>query len=95
MRASEGHLRHALTEYSMTEELSAKCNDWLVDAMVQRQAKYFRGGGGGGGGGGGRALTLGVASNVEKDFSPTVALASNVGLNVRWKRGIPLSTRQR
>jgi len=51
MRASEGHLRHALTEDSMTEELSAKCNDWLVDAMVQRQARYFRGGGGEGGGG--------------------------------------------
>ena len=51
MRASEGHLRHALTEDSMTEELSAKCNDWLVDVMLQRQAKYFRGGGGEGGGG--------------------------------------------
>jgi len=49
MRASEGHLRHALTEESMTEELSAKCNDWVVEDMLRRQNQHFRGGGGGDG----------------------------------------------
>jgi len=50
MRASEGHLRHALTEDSMTEELTAKCNDWIVEGMLKRQNQSFGRGGAGGGG---------------------------------------------
>ena len=41
MRSCEGHLRHNLTEDSMTEEVSAKCNDWVLEGMVQRQVQLF------------------------------------------------------
>ena len=30
-----------LTEDSMTEEVSAKCNDWVLEAMLRRQALLF------------------------------------------------------
>jgi len=43
MRSCEGHLRHNLTEDSMTEEVSAKCNDWVLEAMLRRQALLFGG----------------------------------------------------
>ncbi len=43
MRSCEGHLRHNLTEDSMTEEVSAKCNDWVLEAMLRRQAQLFGG----------------------------------------------------
>ena len=41
MRSCEGHLRHNLTEDSMTEEVSAKCNDWVLEGMLQRQTQLF------------------------------------------------------
>ena len=43
LRSCEGHLRHNLTEDSMTEEVSAKCNDWVLEAMLRRQALLFGG----------------------------------------------------
>ena len=42
MRGSEGHLRHMLSEDSMTEEVCAKYNGWILEGMVQRQAGLFR-----------------------------------------------------
>ena len=33
--------RHNLTEDSMTEEVSAKCNDWVLEGMLQRQTQLF------------------------------------------------------
>ena len=41
MRSCEGHLRHSLTEDSMNEEISARCNDWVLDGMLQRQTQLF------------------------------------------------------
>jgi hypothetical protein len=41
MRSCEGHLRHNLTEDSMNEEVSARCNDWVLDGMLQRQTQLF------------------------------------------------------
>ena len=42
MRASEGPLRHNMAEHSMDEELGAKVNAWIVDAMVERQDRLFK-----------------------------------------------------
>ena len=41
MRSCEGHLRHSLTEDSMNEEVSARCNDWVLDGILQRQTQLF------------------------------------------------------
>jgi len=41
MRGSEGHLRHMLSEDSMTEEVCAKYNGWILEGMVQLQAYSF------------------------------------------------------
>jgi hypothetical protein len=42
MRSSESPLRRAMAESSMDEELGAKVNSWIVDAMLARQVGLFR-----------------------------------------------------
>ena len=36
-----GAEKKKLTEDSMTEEVSAKCNDWVLEGMLQRQTQLF------------------------------------------------------
>ena len=38
----EGHLRQMLTEENMTAEVPAKCNDWILGELLERQDSHFR-----------------------------------------------------
>ena len=35
-------LRHTLSEESTKVQVSAKCNDWILDALLEQQNTHFR-----------------------------------------------------